>query len=631
MDLALASLTHNLLRFYHFSLLVGGIVWAANFLPRMGVSLIEAEWLGPYLGVAVAAAYLSQPYGKKAGILDVALGIAAIASWLWLAYNFQFWILDIAGATPSKYIPALIAILTLMEAIRKICGLSITILVWALLVYGLFGYLLDPPLQADRVSLQALSFYLYSDTNAIPGLVLVIIASIVIAFIVLGKLMEVSGATQFFTDVALSVMGHRRGGPAKVAILASSMFGSISSSPVGNIMSTGIVTIPLMQRTGFRPHHAAAIESVASTGGQIAPPVMGATAFLMAEFLQIGYGQVVLAALLPAILYYVCLFMQVDAVAARDGLKGMKRADLPKLGPVLSRGWIFVVPLAVLIYLIFWGNMTPGFAALSAAALLLVLALFMGRMRTLEEWRRLVIDGGATIVPLVLIAGAAGVVVGVMNITGLGQSLSFVLARIGENWGLFGMLLITAVLSIILGMGMPSTAIYIILASIIAPALVQMGIPILAAHFFIFYFGVLSFLTPPVAVSSFVAAGLANADMWKTGWAGMRFSFVAYLIPFVWVYDPALLMDGNWPAIVLVVATTLAAIMLVTRSMSIRLDGATNRVIYIGLWLAAIAIGVSPIVLGAESIFAGALAAAGIAWWVVTAYLAEKKGRAEAA
>ncbi|MGY6706944.1 MAG: TRAP transporter permease [Rhizobiaceae bacterium] len=627
----MASVTHNLLRLYHFFLLVGGIVWAANFLPRVGVSLIEAEWLGPYLGVAVAAAYLSQPYGKKAGLIDIALGLASIASWLWLAYNFQYWILDIAGATPSKYIPALIAILTMMEAIRKICGLSITILVWALLVYGLFGYLLDPPLQADRVSLQSLSFYLYSDTNAIPGLVLVIIASIVIAFIVLGKLMEVSGATQFFTDVALSVMGHRRGGPAKVAILASSMFGSISSSPVGNIMSTGIVTIPLMKRTGFRPHHAAAIESVASTGGQIAPPVMGATAFLMAEFLQISYGQVVLAALLPAVLYYVCLFMQVDAVAARDGLKGMKRADLPKLGPVLSKGWIFVVPLAVLIYLIFWGNMTPGFAALSAAGLLLILALFMGRMRTLEEWRRLVIDGGATIVPLVLIAGAAGVVVGVMNITGLGQSLSFVLARIGENWGLFGMLLITAVLSIILGMGMPSTAIYIILASIIAPALVQMGIPILAAHFFIFYFGVLSFLTPPVAVSSFVAAGLANADMWKTGWAGMRFSFVAYLIPFVWVYDPALLMDGTWPAIVLVVATTLAAIMLVTRSMSIRLAGPASWGLSLAHWLAAVAIGISPIVLGAESVVAALLAAAGIGWWFVTGYIVARKERAEEA
>ncbi len=614
----MAAFTHVLLRLYHLFLLVGGIVWAANVLPRAGISLIEAEWLGPYLGVAVAAALLAQPYGRRASPLDILLGFASIGCWLWLALNFQFWILDIHGATPAKYLPALVAIVIMMEAIRKVCGLSITLLVWVLLVYGLFGYLLDPPLQADRVSLPTLVFYLYSDTNAIPGLVLVIIASIVIAFIVLGKLMEVSGATRFFTDVALSLMGHRRGGPAKVAILASSMFGSISSSPVGNIMSTGIVTIPLMQRTGFKPHQAAAIESVASTGGQIAPPVMGATAFLMAEFLQIGYGQVVLAALLPAILYYVCLFMQVDAVAAREGLKGMEKSELPRLRPILARGWIFVVPLAVLIYLIFWANMTPGFAALSASALLLVLALTMGSMRTLDEWKRLVFDGGATIVPLVLIAGAAGVVVGVMNITGLGQSLSFVLARLGENWGLFGMLLVTAVLSIVLGMGMPSTAIYIILASIIAPALVQMGIPVLAAHFFIFYFGVLSFLTPPVAVSSFVAAGLAKADMWKTGWTGMRFSFVAYLVPFVWAYDPALLMDGTWPAVAIVAATTLAAIMLVTRAMALKPRSAAQWGLYLVHWLAAIAIVLSPILLGAESIIAALLAAAGIAAWVLT-------------
>ncbi|MEO3388050.1 TRAP transporter fused permease subunit [Mesorhizobium sp. CAU 1741] len=597
-----------LLRFYQFFLMVGGIVWAINFLPRIGISLIEAEWLGPYLGVAVAAAFISQPYGEKPGAIDIAAGLASIACWLWLAYNFQFWILDIAGATPSKFVPALIAILLLMEAIRKVCGLSITLLVWALLVYGMFGYLLAPPLQADQVSLQQLSFYLYSDTNAIPGLVLVIIASIVLAFIVLGRLMEVSGATQFFTDIALAMMGHRRGGPAKVAILASALFGSISSSPVGNIMSTGIVTIPLMRRTGFRPHHAAAIEAVASTGGQIAPPVMGATAFLMAEFLQIGYGEVVLAALLPAVLYYLCLFMQVDAVAARDGLKGMERADLPRLGAVFAKGWIFVLPLAVLIYLIFWANMTPGFAALASAALLLVLALFMGRMRTLDEWKRLILDGGQSIVPLVLIAGAAGIVVGVMNITGLGQSLSFVLSRIGENWGLFGMLVITAILSIILGMGMPSTAIYIILASIIAPALTTMGVPVLAAHFFIFYFGVLSFLTPPVAVSSFVAAGLAEADMWKTGWTGMRFSFVAYLVPFIWVYDPALLLDGTWFAIVLVFATTVAAIMLISRSMMFRRTTLTSWAIYLGLWIGAIAVGLSPIYVGAESPVAAGLA-----------------------
>lgn len=614
-------------RICHAFLLVGGIIWALNLFSVAGISLIEAEWLGPYLGVGIAAAFLGHPYGSKAGAQEIVAALAAIASWVWLALNFEFWIVDIAGVTPSKYIPAVVAIVLLMEAVRKVCGLSITLLVWALIAYGLFGYLLEPPLQADRVSLEALAFYLYSDTNAIPGLVLAIIASIVIAFLLLGKLMEVSGATAAFTDLALAFMGHRRGGPAKVAILASAMFGSISSSPVANIMSTGIVTIPLMKRTGFQAHNAAAIEAVASTGGQISPPVMGATAFLMAEFLQIGYGQVVLAALLPAILYYLCLFLQVDAIAARQNLKGLDRSELPRLRPTLKTGWIFIIPLVVLIYLIFWGNTTPGFAALVSSALLLAFAVYTGRLRSREEWARLIFGSGESIVPLVLIAGAAGAVVGIMNISGLGQSLSFVLVRLGENWGLLGMLIVTGLLAIVLGMGMPSTAIYIILAAILAPTLAAMGVSVLAAHFFIFYFGVLSFLTPPVAVSSFVAAGLAETNMWKTGWAGMRFSFVAYLIPFVWVYDPALLMEGSWIATGIVVATTVAAIMIVTRAMSIETVHWRGRVVYIAQWLIAIAVCLSPILLGAESVWAAILAAGGISLW----FFAQRERNARAA
>src|SRR5690606_20055446 len=216
---------------------------------------------------------------------------------------------------------------------------------------------------------------------------------------------------------------------------------------------------------------------------------------------------------------------------------------------------------------------------------------------------------------------------GIMNISGLGQSLSFVLVRLGENWGLLGMLIVTGLLSIVLGMGMPSTAIYIILAAILAPALAAMGVSVLAAHFFIFYFGVLSFLTPPVAVSSFVAAGLAETDMWKTGWAGMRFSFVAYLVPFVWVYNPALLMEGSWIATGIVVATTVAAIMIVTRAISIEMVHWRGRVLYVVQWLIAIAVCLSPILLGAESVWAAILAAGGISLW----FFAQRERNARAA
>ena len=448
-------------RFYQAYLLLAGLVWASNLLLWAGVPLIEPEWLGPYLAVGIAAAFLQVPYRERAGLLDVVLGLAAIAAWLWMSINYNDWLVDFEGATPQKYIPGIIAIVLMMEALRKICGRPITILVWLLIAYGFFGYLLPPPFQAAPQSPEAFVMYLYADTNAIPGLVLVIIAGMVLAFIVFGKLMEVSGATQFFTDLAMAMMGHRRGGPAKVAVVASSLFGSISSSPVGNIMSTGVVTIPLMKKTGFKPHYAAAVEAVASTGGQLAPPVMGATAFLMAEFLNVSYFDVVLAAALPALFYYICLFMQVDAVAQRDGLHGVPKSELPKIVPVLHGGFVYLVPIAVLLYLLFWGGATPAFAALSASGVLIVLALLKHSMLTRREWADFVFGGGAGMVPLILIGGAAGVVVGVMNSTGLGQSLSFVLVQVGTQWGLFVMLVITAVLSIILGMGMPTTAIYV--------------------------------------------------------------------------------------------------------------------------------------------------------------------------
>ena len=326
----MTALTTSLQRIYTAFLLLGGVVWASNSMRWFGVSLIDAEWIGVYLGIGIAAAFLQTPYGKRAGLTEIAFGLIAIASWAWMSWNFQAWLIDIEGATPQKYVPGVIAIVLMMEALRKASGLPITILVWILIGYGFFGYLIPGPMQANYQSPAAFVMYLYSDTNAIPGLVLVIIAGMVLAFIVFGKLMEVSGATRFFTDLAMSLMGHRRGGPAKVAVVASSLFGSISSSPVGNIMSTGVITIPLMKKIGFKPHYAAAIEAVASTGGQIAPPVMGATAFLMAEFLRINYFDVVVAAALPALFYYICLFMQVDAVAQHEGLSGVPKSQLPE-------------------------------------------------------------------------------------------------------------------------------------------------------------------------------------------------------------------------------------------------------------------------------------------------------------
>ena len=480
------AVVDSLQTLYLAAIIILGVSWVIDVPQYFGVSFISAEWMGPLLSLGIAAAFLKYPYAEKAGLFEVFLGILAILGWAWMSLNYSNWIIDIFGYTPDKFLPGIIAILLLMEALRKAAGLPITILVWVLIAYGFLGYLMPQPFQAEQFQLPRLVMYLYADTNGIPGQVLSVVGRLVLAFIVLGKLMEVTGATKFFTDLALAAMGHKRGGPAKVAVIASSIFGSINGTSVGNIMSTGIVTIPLMKKSGFRAHYAAAIEAVASNGGQFAPPVMGATAFLIAEFLQISYTNVVIAAAVPAALYYVCLFSQVDAIALRDNLSGLPRDELPDAANVMRNGWVFLLPLGVLLYLLFWRGFNPAVAALWAVGALLVLSVIRNRrFLKRDEWRALIVDGGANMLPLLMIGGGAGVVIGVMNLTGLGFSLSLVLTQIGENAGTLVMLMLTGVISIILGMGMPTAAIYVVLSVILAPAIVEMGVSPIAAHLFI--------------------------------------------------------------------------------------------------------------------------------------------------
>ncbi len=600
---------------YLGAIIVIGVAWVIDLPQYFGLSLISAEWMGPLLAIGIAASFLRYPYGKEAGPLDASLGVAAIGAWGWMSLSYADWIIDIAGYTPQKYLPGIAAILLLMEALRKAAGLPITILVWVLITYGLFGYLMPQPFEAEQLQLPRLVMYLYADTNGVPGQVLTVVGRLVLAFIILGKLMEVSGATKFFTDLALAAMGHRRGGPAKVAVVASSIFGSINGTSVGNIMSTGIVTIPLMKKAGFKPHYAAAIEAVASNGGQFAPPVMGATAFLIAEFLQVSYSEVVIAAAVPAVLYYVCLFSQVDAIALRDGLHGLPKAELPNAREELRKGWVFLFPLGVLLYLLFWRGFNPAVAALWAVATLLVLTTIRARrLLRKDEWLDLIVGGGANMLPLLMIAGGAGVVIGVMNITGLGFSLSLVLTQIGEEAGLLAMLMLTGGIAIILGMGMPTAAIYVVLSVILAPAIVDMGVSPMAAHLFIFYFGLLSFLTPPVAIASFVAAGLAGSKMWLTSWVGVQLAAVAYLLPFLWSFNEALLLQSSPLANIYAVTTALVAALLIAKALQTAV-ARTNvaRLNGILLFGGALAVGSSTIWLGAEAPLSMVAAAAGVA------------------
>ncbi|MCC6201836.1 MAG: TRAP transporter fused permease subunit [Gammaproteobacteria bacterium] len=561
------TINRGLYALYTGLLALLGIAWILQLSRLVGLTLVDDEVLPPCLGLAIAAALLKHPYRRAAGPIEWLLGLVALGAWCWPSLHYDAWLTTLADRTPDKWLPGAVALALLLEAMRKSCGTAITVLVGIALLYGLFGQHLGGALTAARQEPSALVLYLYADSEGVPGFIIRVVITLVLAFILLGKLLDDSGATRFFTDLALKLVAHRRGGPAKVAILASGAFGMISGSTVGNIMSTGIVTIPLMKRSGFPAPYAGAIEAVASNGGQIAPPVMGATAFLIAEYLQIDYLSVAAAAAIPAVLYYFVVFVQVDRIAARLGLTGTT-TDLPSAWRIVAANWVFVLPLGLLLYLLLIRNWDPAVAALATAALLLVFITV--QHRALPAPRRcweLLTGSGENLLPIVLIGGGAGIVIGVLNSSGLGFQLTLALAELGRDSGLFVMLCLAALIAVILGMGMPTTAVYLVLSVVLAPALADFGVPPLASHLFLFYFGVLSMITPPVAVATFVAAGLAEAGFWRTSLIAMQLSIVAYLVPFLWIYNPALILEGSPMEILLAFATTTGGGFLLARAL----------------------------------------------------------------
>lgn len=602
------------LRALYAAIPILGICWILAITDYFGVALTFQQAIAVILGLACACAFLKYPYFEKPGLLEIALSLIVFSAWFWMAYNFEDWIVTAHERTPDKWVPGALALILMMEGLRKAAGRIIASLVWVLILYAFFGDHLPGALEAAVFPPTKTVTYFYADNNGVPGLVLQVVLDLVLAFIIFGKLMEVSGGTAFLTDLAMGWMGHRRGGPAKVAVVASSAFGTISGSTVGNIMSTGIVTIPLMKRTGFKPEYAGAIEAVASNGGQIAPPVMGATAFIIAEFLEVPYQDVVIAAATPALLYFLVLFIQVDAVARRFNIRGLPKDELPLIKEALKVGWIFILPIVILMYFLFWLGYPPGVAALYSAASLIVLMILRDRrLPTLEHWKNFLFGSGEILVPLILIAGAAGIILGVMNSTGLAFQLSIILAHLGETYGIFVMLLLTSLICIILGMGMPTATVYIVLISVIGPALIKMGLVPMGAHLFLFYFGLISMLTPPVAIASMVAAEMAGADMWKTGFIGVQLAATAYMLPYLWAFNPALLLQGSTVAIAYAIITCIAAGFLLAHSVTVLGTGnATGWLSAAGMYIAALTVGSSTIWLGVENPATLAVAAAGM-------------------
>lgn len=541
---------------------LAAIAFAADLFSRLGIAIYTEQYLAAILGISLALVFIKPQSSQLKRSLNGLLALLGLITSLYLAVQYPDLVERQLDLTLDSLTVSAILFALVLEGLRRVVGITLVIVVLLFMTFALIGNHLSGPLQTREISLDRLFVYLGVDTNGMLGLTLNVAATIVIGFILFGQLLLRSGGADFFNDVALSLMGKRKGGSGKIATIASALFGSISGVVVSNIVATGVVTIRMMKKGGFKPHTAAAIETVASTGGQIMPPVMGAVAFLMAEFLQISYSDVVLAALVPAILYYAALYIQVDLEAAKEQIMPIDPALIPSKRKVLKQGWIFIVPFAAVILALFSFNQRPETAALWGALGALIVGVlkgYKGKRMGANDILGSLEETGHSIVDIIMIGAAAGFIIGILNITGLGFGLTYFLVELGQG-NLFLLLVISAVVCIVLGMGMPTVGVYLLLAVLVAPSLIQVGVEPIAAHLFIFYLGMMSMVTPPIAIGAFFAASIAKANPMKTALTSMRLGWTAYIIPFLFVTTPSLLLIGETSQIVITVISALVGV-----------------------------------------------------------------------
>lgn len=551
------------------TLTVMSVIQAADIPSRLGFSYYTEQFLALVLGLCLAMVFLVRGSKKNIkldsigfGILDIILSVTGLGLSIYIAFAYPGLVGRAMSLPWDALIVGILLFLLILDGLRRAVGWTLVIVVLFIVAYGMIGHLVPGSLQTREVTPARLAVYLSFDPNGLLGLTLNVAATVVVAFVFFGQLLLRSGGADFFNDIAMATMGHKRGGAAKISIVASGLFGSISGVVVSNIVATGVVTIRLMVKSGFRRTTAAAVEAVASTGGQIAPPVMGAVAFLMADILQLPYSDIVIAAAVPALLYYVALFVQADLQAAKQDIRPLDVKDIPSVKSVMSGGWVFIIPFAAIVAALFWFNQRAETAALwgGGAALLIGLTVGYGKTRMVfkDLWGAAV-ETGRSMVEIIMISAAAGFIIGVLNVTGLGFAATFALVDLGQG-SLFLLLVISAVVCLILGMGMPTVGVYLLLAVLIAPSLIQSGVEPIAAHLFIFYLGMMSMVTPPIGIGAFFAAAIAKAPPMATALESMRFGWTAYIIPFLFVFSPALLLIGDPVEIIFAVLTAIAGV-----------------------------------------------------------------------
>ncbi len=516
-----------------------------------------------HLGFGLALVYLLYPSRKKWSRhklhpVDLVLAILGAAAPAYIVIEYQELVLRAGTVTTVDMAVGLLGILLVIEATRRVVGLPMVCVVLAFLAYAFAGPYMPGVLAHRGLTVQQLVNHLFFTTEGIFGIPLGVSSTFIFLFILFGAYLESTGLGKFFIDLANAIAGWASGGPAKVAVLSSGLMGTVSGSSVANVVGTGSLTIPMMKKLGYHKNFAGAVEAAASTGGQLMPPVMGAAAFLMAEFVGVPYIDIVKAAIVPAILYFAGVWLGVHFEAKRSNLKGIPRSQLPKVGNILKERGHLALPLIIIVYLLVAGY-TPMRAALVAIVLAIVCSALRKstRMKPIEIVRGL--ENGAKNVLSVLVACAsAGIVIGVVTKTGVGLKLASGLLSLSGGL-LLPTMFFTMITAIVLGMGVPTTANYVITSTIAAPALVQMGVPVLCAHMFVFYFGIIADVTPPVALAAFAGSGIAGGDPLKTGINASKLAIAAFIIPYMFVLSPVLLMIDATPFGL--ISTTLTALL----------------------------------------------------------------------
>jgi TRAP transporter 4TM/12TM fusion protein len=465
-------------------------------------------------------------------------------------------------APPHGKVLAFVSWALVLEALRRAGGTAIFTICLVVSVYPIFAGYAPGILYGQSVSAEVTAGFHIFGTESVLGIPMNAFANLVIGFLVFGVALQMTGGGAFFLNLAFSLLGHHRGGPAKVAIFSSGLMGSMSGSVITNVLTTGVMTIPAMKRVGFRPAYAGGVEACASTGGVLMPPVMGATAFVMATFIDVPYSQIVIAAVFPSLLYYLGLYLQIDAYSARYGLQGLQRSEVPAIGRVLREGWYYVAVFMVLMFMLLYLQREAQAPYYATVALVIINQFNRAHRWNVSSFGNFVVAVGRLFAELAAILAGVGLIIGALSLSGKVGSLTYALVQIAGNNVLL-LLIMGAITSFILGIGMTVTAAYLFLAVTLAPALTQQGLDKMAVHLFLLYWGMISFITPPVALGAYAAASIAKSSPMKTGLEAMRLGSIIYFVPFFFVLNPALIGRGNLLEIAIVLTTAIAGIVLI--------------------------------------------------------------------